>query len=212
MGSIPVAREGWPFILVSLALTAAAFAAGFFWPGVVLGLAAVFVTAFFRDPEREVPDDDNAILSPADGKVIKLDRVEENRFFPGPALKVSVFMTVFNVHVNRAPATGKVIDIRYNPGRFLSANLDKASLENEQNAVIMETPAGRRFVFNQIAGLVARRIVCRARVGGELTMGERFGLIRFGSRLDVYLPTGCRPVVGIGDKVRAGSSILAYWK
>ncbi len=126
-------------------------------------------------------------------------------------MKISIFMNVFDVHVNRAPAACKVLRILYNPGKFVSANLDKASLENEQNAVLGESQLGEKFVFNQIAGLIARRIVCRVKEGARLTKGERFGMIRFGSRVDVYLPPGSKVSVKPGDRVMAGSSIIAYW-
>lgn len=209
---IPVAKEGYPFILAAAALTVIEF-----WLirsvvlTVVLFLLAAFVVAFFRDPEREIPRDEASIVSPADGKVIKVEPVTEERLLEAKALKISIFMNVFNVHVNRAPASGRVVRILYNPGRFLSANLDKASLENEQNAILAENLSGERYVFNQIAGLVARRIVCRVKEGTRLEKGERFGMIRFGSRLDVYLPADCRVSVAVGDKVRAGSSVIGYW-
>lgn len=208
---IPIAREGAPFIAISAIVTAALWFTGITWLFVVALILTVFVVSFFRDPERTIPEDPTAIVSPADGRVIKACEVAENRFTDGPAMKISIFMTVFNVHVNRVPASGRVVDVLYNPGRFFSANLDKASLENEQNAVIVEARDGSRVVFNQIAGLIARRIVCYARTGMELDRGERFGLIRFGSRLDVYLPTTCRLSVGVGDRVSAGSSVLAHW-
>lgn len=212
MRVIPIAREGYPFILIALVPTVAAYLLGAPW-WVTLPLAGltVFVVAFFRDPERRPPDNPGAIVSPADGKVIKIDEVVEERLLGERATRICIFMNLFNVHVNRAPASGRVVKVLYNPGKFFSANLDKASLENEQNALLVETPQGRRFVFNQIAGLVARRIVCYATEGTELTRGERFGLIRFGSRLDVYIPTDCPVTVKLGDKVRAGKSVLGLW-
>jgi phosphatidylserine decarboxylase len=208
---IPIAREGYPFILAALVCVVIA---GFLLPvlEVFFVPAAVFVIAFFRDPERTIPGDRNSIVSPADGKIIKVERLGERKFRVDNPIKISIFMNVFNVHVNRAPSSGKVVDIVYNEGKFFSANLDKASLENEQNALILESPSGRVFAFNQIAGLIARRIVCHAKVGMNLAKGERFGMIRFGSRVDVFLPAGCRAAVSVGDKVRAGSSILGYWE
>jgi phosphatidylserine decarboxylase len=212
LAGIPIAREGYPFIAASLALTLAAYLVGYPWLwGPLLGVAA-FVVAFFRDPERDVPGGDDSIVSPADGRVIKVERLDDPRFLRGDALKISIFMNVFNVHVNRAPAAGGVVGIVYNPGAFFAANLDKASMENEQNAVVLETPSGARIAFNQIAGLIARRIVCRVKAGDALAKGQRFGLIRFGSRVDVFLPPGCREAVGVGDRVRAGSSIIGYWR
>lgn len=209
---IPIAKEGWPFILIALSITAIVF----YFNGnvavrVVFVLLAVFVIAFFRDPERVVPSGNDTLVSPADGKIIKIENVFEERLLKSEAVKISIFMNVFNVHVNRAPASCKVLKILYNPGKFLSANLDKASLENEQNAVLAESLSGRKFVFNQIAGLIARRIVCRVSEGARLNKGERFGLIRFGSRVDVYLPKGTAVSVKLGDKVTAGVSVIARW-
>ncbi|TAN60923.1 phosphatidylserine decarboxylase family protein [bacterium] len=209
---IPIAKEGWPFILIALGITAIVF----YFNGnvavrVFFVLLAVFVIAFFRDPERIVPSGNDTLVSPADGKIIKIENVFEERLLKSEAVKISIFMNVFNVHVNRAPASCKVLKILYNPGKFLSANLDKASLENEQNAVLAESLSGRKFVFNQIAGLIARRIVCRVSEGARLNKGERFGLIRFGSRVDVYLPKGTAVSVKLGDKVTAGVSVIARW-
>jgi phosphatidylserine decarboxylase len=212
---IPIAPEGWPFILASLVLTAILWFVdvriGFYslvFPGISLSL---FVIWFFRDPERDIPSGEGAIVSPADGKVIIVEEVDEERFLKCRALKISIFMNVFNVHVNRAPATGKIIDIFYNPGKFFNASFDKASLLNEQNALLIEAENGKRFVANQIAGLIARRIVCRVKPGDRLTKGARFGLIRFGSRLDVFLPVDVTVKVKVGEKVSAGSSVLANW-
>lgn len=184
---------------------------GLVWLEVIFIPLAVFVTAFFRDPERQIPNDAAAIVSPADGRVIKAEIVRDDRFLGADAFKISIFMNVFNVHVNRAPASGKIVKIIYNSGKFFNASLDKASLENEQNALIVETPDKRRIAFNQIAGLIARRIVCRVNTGDVLEKGGRFGLIRFGSRVDVFMPIDCAPAVKVGDKVSAGSSIIARW-
>jgi len=174
-------------------------------------LLTAFVVWFFRNPERDIPSDENSIVSPADGKVIVIGRVFDDRFLKTDALKISIFMNVFNVHVNRIPTSGKVLGVFYNPGKFFSADKDKASLENEQNALLIEAKNGKKFVVNQIAGLIARRIVCYAKPGDSIEKGRRFGMIRFGSRLDVYLPTDCKIDVNVGDKVKAGSSILAHW-
>jgi len=209
---IPIAREGYPFILIFLIITVIIFNLTEIWPvRALFVLWEIFVIAFFRDPERVVPSGNESIVSPADGRIIKIEQAMEPRLLEAEAMKISIFMNVFNVHVNRAPAACKVLKILYNPGKFVSANLDKASLENEQNALLGESQLGHRFVFNQIAGLIARRIVCRVKEGARLTKGERFGMIRFGSRVDVYLPPGSRVSVKPGDKVRAGSSIIAYW-
>ena len=209
---IPLAREGYPFILISIAPLVASYlwAPVWLW-GFFLALT-IFVVAFFRDPERVIPEGDDVIVSPADGLVIKCEEVFEDRLLKAKALKISIFMNVFNVHVNRAPADALVLEVLYNPGKFFNASLDKASLENEQNALLIESATnGKRFMVNQIAGLIARRIVCYSKPGTELKKGERFGIIRFGSRLDVYLPTDAKPAVKIGEKVSAGSSILARW-
>ncbi|MBI4949370.1 MAG: phosphatidylserine decarboxylase family protein [Deltaproteobacteria bacterium] len=208
---IPIAKEGAPFIAIALFCVIVAWLSGWRWLEFILVPLAVFVVAFFRDPERAVPADTDAIVSPADGRVIKVERMRDERLLKTEAVKISVFMNVFNVHVNRSPAAGKVLDIIYNPGKFFNASLDKASLLNEQNALIMQAANGKRYAFNQIAGLIARRIVCRVKKGASLKKGERFGLIRFGSRVDVYLPTDCRVSVKVGDRVKAGSSILGYW-
>jgi len=211
LARFPVAREGYPFILAAFFCIIVVWALGLLWLEAFFVPLAVFVVAFFRDPERAVPDDPGAIVSPADGRVIKVERTRDDKFTRADALRICIFMNVFNVHVNRVPAPGRVVDVIYNPGRFFNASLDKASLMNEQNAVVMEDRRGRRFAFNQIAGLVARRIVCYARPGMSYEKGERFGMIRFGSRVDVYLPAGASPKVRVGDRVRAGSSIIGYW-
>ncbi|CAG1065198.1 phosphatidylserine decarboxylase [uncultured bacterium] len=207
---IPIAREGYPFILIAVFCIIVVWLAGIRWLEFLFVPLGVFVVAFFRDPEREVPNDANSITSPADGKVIKVERIRDEKFLKTDVLRICIFMNVFNVHVNRAIASGTVVDVIYNPGKFFNASLDKASMHNEQNAVIMEQ-GGRKFAFNQIAGLIARRIVCYAKPGMKYEKGQRFGLIRFGSRVDVYLPAGCKAAVKAGEKVRAGSSILGYW-
>ena len=205
----PVAFEGVPFIAGAAFITVYFAALGIMVGAGVFFVLTLFVTWFFRDPERDVPDEDGAIVSPADGKVIKVDVVND-AFGLEAALKVSVFMNVFNVHVNRAPIDGTVTDVAYHPGKFLSANLDKASLDNERNALFLDIGRGRKLVVVQIAGLIARRIVCKIKKGDFVRRGQRFGLIRFGSRLDCYLPPDAEPAVDIGDKVMAGTTILGY--
>lgn len=208
---IPIAREGYPFILIALFCIIIVWLVGLRWLEFLFVPLGVFVVAFFRDPERQIPIDAGSITSPADGKVIKVELIKDEKFLKTDVLRICIFMNVFNVHVNRAIASGKVVNVIYNPGKFFNASLDKASMHNEQNAVIMEDNKGRKFAFNQIAGLIARRIVCYAKPGMKYEKGQRFGLIRFGSRVDVYLPAGCRPSVKVGEKVSAGSSILGYW-
>jgi len=202
-----IAREGWPFLAgaVLLAILVALWSPAIsipFW------IIALFVLQFFRDPPRLAPDAPQAVLSPADGRVVAVERAHD-AYANREALKISVFMNVFNVHSNRSPVDGRVQDIQYFPGRFFNASLDKASLENERNAMIMHTPAGHVVTAVQVAGLVAKRILCYVTPGDTLARGQRYGFIRFGSRVDVYLPPAARPRVALGDKVSATSTILA---
>lgn len=207
---LPIAREGYPFILLGVVLTGVT--AFFELRGLALFFLAVtvFICFFFRDPERFIPQQEGAVVSPADGRVLAAEMVEEPEFASEKRLKISIFMSVFNVHVNRIPETGTVTDVMYHPGKFFSANLDKASEKNERNAVSVMMNSGQKFIVVQVAGLVARRIVCRVGKGDRLGRGERFGLICFGSRLDVYLPPDAAPAVDVGDRVRAGTTILGY--
>lgn len=208
----PIAVEGLPFAIPLLILSAALWYFGVKYPAIFFTLLTIFVLWFFRNPGRMIPADLSAVISPADGKVIVAEEVNEGRYLKEKALKVSIFMNVFNVHVNRAPYTGKVTDVIYNKGKFISANLDKASMDNEQNAVILDIGSGKKIMFVQIAGLIARRIVCYLKPGDYIEKGQRMGLIRFGSRVDVYLPVGSILNVKIGDKVRAGETVLGRLK
>ena len=203
-----VAREGWPFLAAAVAAAAlvAAFASG--WWSAPLWLAALFVLQFFRDPPREVPEDPAAVVSPADGRVVAVEKARDP-WLERDALKISVFMNVFNVHSNRAPVDGTVRQVWYHAGRFLNAALDKASVENERNALWLRTRAGADITCVQVAGLIARRILCYVSAGAEMSRGQRFGFIRFGSRVDVYLPLDAQAVAAIGDKVYAAQSVLA---
>jgi len=203
-----IAREGWPFLgaAVAAAVLVAWLAGG--WWSLPLWIAALFVLQFFRDPPREVPDDPAAVVSPADGRIVAVEKARDP-WLDRDALKISVFMNVFNVHSNRAPVDGEVKQVWYHAGRFFNAALDKASLENERNAVWLRTRSGRDVTCVQVAGLIARRILCYVGAGAALSRGERFGFIRFGSRVDVYLPTDAQPVAAIGDKVYAAESVLA---
>ncbi len=209
------AREGIPFILIALAMAAAAYAGALArrsWPlwllAFVLTLLVLWVAYFFRDPERTGPRGDRVVISPADGKVIDIREVDEPAFLQGRAIRISVFMNVFNVHVNRYPVSGNVAYVHYNPGKFLNAAADKASLENEQSSVGVQTARGR-VLFRQIAGLIARRIVTYSREGDDAVQGERMGLIRFGSRVDVFVPVGSTVKVRLGEKPVAGTTVLA---
>ncbi len=203
-----LAREGWPFIAASVAVALIVWAlAGFAW-SVPLWLIAIFVIQFFRDPPRAVPAQANAVLSPADGRIVKVEKVRDP-MTERDTLLISVFMNVFNVHSNRAPVDGSVEKIQYSPGKFVNADLDKASSENERNAMVIRLASGERVSVVQVAGLIARRILCYAKEGQRLARGERYGFIRFGSRVDVYLPLSARPRVAVGDVVHATTTILA---
>ena len=208
---LPVAREGLPFILTGCFVTLILFLLGLLILPVITALLTLFTLYFFRDPDREIPAQERAVLSPADGKVVELRKFEDNVNPLGEsALRVSIFMSVFNVHVNRIPISGKITGISYHPGKFLSANLDKASAENENNKILLETDDGKKLMTVQIAGLIARRIVCWIRENDLVIAGNRFGLIRFGSRLDVYLPYDSQITVQLNQKVRAGESRLGF--
>ena len=204
-----LAREGWPFIggtfLLALLWTALA---GFGFVAALLWIFFIIVTQFFRDPPRTVPTMPEAVLSPADGQIVKVEKTIDP-FTNEEAILISVFMNIFNVHCQRFPVNGTVEDVQYYPGKFLNADLDKASTENERNAIVAQLKDGTRVTFVQVAGLVARRILCYVQKGDELKKGQRYGFIRFGSRLDVYLPTDATPCVTIGDKVLGTETILA---
>jgi phosphatidylserine decarboxylase len=206
----PIARPGYRFIFLGLTILFLGFWAGRFI--VLLGLVlTLFLTYFFRDPERAVPTAPGLVISPADGRIIALERVREEKFLQQPAQKLSIFMNVFDVHVNRAPVAGRVSALAYQPGRYLAANRPEAPDQNEQLAMLLRTPDGAAVVMVQIAGLLARRIISYVQEGEDLDRGERVGLICFGSRVDLYLPEQCQVQVGIGQKVKAGSSILGRW-
>jgi phosphatidylserine decarboxylase len=173
-------------------------------------LLSLFIAYFFRNPRREIPNLQNVILSPADGRVVYVGECEEDRFLKEKALKVSIFMSLFDVHLNRAPVSGTILAKNYIPGRFLAANAEKSSLLNEQNAMLLETEDRNKVLLVQIAGFVARRIVCYAKAGDTLRKGQIFGLIRFGSRVDLYLPPEVKPIVRVGQHVKGGESIIGY--
>ena len=202
-----LAREGWPFIAASaIASLVVTFLAG--WWSLPLWLLTVFIVQFFRDPPRQVPAQQGVILSPADGRIVKVEKVRDP-YTDRDALLVSVFMNVFNVHSNRSPVDGTVERIEYKAGKFVNADLDKASTENERNAMVMMLGGGERITVVQVAGLIARRILCYVKAADALARGQRYGFIRFGSRVDVYLPLSARPKVAVGDVVYATTTVIA---
>ena len=204
----PFAREGYPFIGGAAFVTVVFAILGWGFLTVVCLALTLFTAWFFRNPERVPPAGEKRVVAPADGKVIFIGEVTEPRCGDAPVTKISIFMNVFNVHVNRTPVSGTVIDRFYNAGSFLNAALDKASLENEQCGLVVRTDGGHTVMFVQIAGLIARRIVTYPEVGDRIERGRRYGLIRFGSRVDVYLPPGSAIAVRLGEITRAGETVL----
>ena len=205
---VPLASEGYPFILFSAFATLSFSLLGLVVPALGALLLTAFVTYFFRDPARVLPEETDAIVSPADGKVIVVRELDDDCFLHERVHKISIFMNVFHVHVNRIPLAGTVERVVLTPGRFYAADKDKAVLHNERCALTVATPAGARYAVVQIAGLIARRIVCRAEPGDRVAAGQRYGMIRFGSRLDLYLPLATEIRVREGELVRAGESVL----
>jgi len=202
-----IAKEGWAHL--AIAVIVAGVATAFFgWWSLPFWVAAVFVLQFFRDPARDIPEGEDLVLCPADGRVLVVAK-ERDPYLARDALKVSIFMNVFNVHSNRSPADATVKTVTYSAGTFLNASLDKASTGNERNALHLLTDSGADVTCVQVAGLIARRILCYAKAGDRLARGERYGFIRFGSRVDVYLPPDAQARVAIGDKVKAASTVLA---
>ncbi|NTV15408.1 MAG: phosphatidylserine decarboxylase family protein [Desulfobulbaceae bacterium] len=207
---VPIAKEGYPFIVFAALLALVLAILGHDRASLSALVLTAFVMNFFRDPERVPDEDPTALISPADGKVIIIDKVYDERFLGTEVIKVSIFMNIFDVHVNRAPFSGRVDKVIYKAGAFYSADTQRSSLENESCALLMTTERGRRLVVVQIAGLIARRIICWAGCGDILQKGQRFGLIRFGSRVDLFLPTDIELRVVKGQKVRAGETVLGY--
>ncbi len=204
----PIHREGY-FMAGSLLALAVVFSSISRWLGRIFYLATAFTLYFFRDPERLIPEGECLIVSPADGKVVGIDSVEHVPFIDGPAKRVSIFLSVFDVHINRSPIKGKIAYRHYSPGEFLAAFEPKASVKNEQNAVGIEDADGYRILVKQIAGLIARRILCWKNPGDHVGAGERFGLIRFGSRTEIYMPLDARIEVKLGQRVQGGASVIA---
>lgn len=204
----PIARQGYPFIALAVAGVAL-----FLWLNMpagwgIAGLVAIFVASFFRDPERILPTGEGALLAPADGRVLLVEEEESLQFPAGKAIKISIFMSVFNCHINRIPVSGKIETVFHRPGKFYAADKARASVENEQNTLYLRTEKGQEMRIVQVAGLIARRIVCWVRAGDIVQRGDRFGLIRFGSRVDLYLPLSARLKVKRGDKVKAGLTVM----
>tara|TARA_Y100000758_G_scaffold282991_1_gene231504 strand:+ start:1189 stop:1833 length:645 start_codon:yes stop_codon:yes gene_type:complete len=203
-----IAREGWPFLAIVAILALALQSFGLTFLSVLAWILFIFVLQFFRDPPRYIPAQKNAVVSPADGRIVAVERVEDP-YAQREALKISVFMNVFNVHSNRIPIGGEIKSVDYFPGLFVNADLDKASTQNERNAIVIHTESGATVTTVQVAGLIARRILCYVKPNETVEKGQRYGFIRFGSRVDVYLPTDSVPKVAIGDKVSASSTVLA---
>jgi phosphatidylserine decarboxylase len=207
---IPLAREGYPFIVFSAFATLILALLEYELIALILLFLTGFVFYFFRDPERVIPDDEDGVVSPAYGKVILIEKIFDDRFVNEHVYKVSIFMSIFDVHVNRMPFTGEVEKTHYAAGSFYSANTDQGSLSNEHCAVILSTPKNFRYAVVQVAGLIARRIVCWAEKGDKIERGSRFGIIRFGSRVDLYLPQQMQLEVRSGQRVRAGETIIGF--
>lgn len=208
---IPVAAEGWPFILPLAAVTVLCFVFGWKNTGYVFLALALFVLFFFRDPERVAPEGKGVIVSPADGKVIVIKDVYEPDYLKQDVKQVSIFLSVFNVHVNRAPIGGTIETVKYNPGKFHVASVDKASLDNEQTGMVI-VDGKNKVLVKQIAGLIARRIVCYAKPGDTIAAGERYGLIRFGSRVDLFLPKNTELMVKLGDRIKGSRDVIGIIK
>ena len=204
----PIAREGYPFIALFGFITLVLALLGWAILTLLLLFLTLFSVYFFRNPERIIPEGDDLIVAPADGKVIFVGEVQEDRYFKERVTKVSIFMSVFNVHVNRVPCNGKVAEMYYNKGGFVNASYDKASESNEQSGILLEADSGSRILFVQIAGLIARRIVTYPIIGDVLQRGARYGLIRFGSRVDIFFPKNATVTATLGERTVAGETIL----
>jgi phosphatidylserine decarboxylase len=208
---LPIAWEGIPFILIGIVLTSILFILHWKALAIPMAVATLFTIYFFRDPERTHIDNEKAIFTPADGTVLSIENLHNGDYrLKDKAIKISIFMSIFNAHINRIPIKGKIAQLSYHPGTFFSANRDKASVYNEHNIVTLETDNKKKIIFVQIAGIIARRIACWIKKGDYVETGQRFGLIRFGSRLEVYLPNNCEIKVKKGEKVKAGKTIIGY--
>jgi phosphatidylserine decarboxylase len=212
-----IAREGLYIILTGLIMTIGLVLVATRWDSrvafafsLIFGCLTIFIAYFFRDPSRSVTPGHGMLVAPADGRVIAIEKLSHDPYLGGAAQKVSIFLSVFDVHVNRVPASGRIDYVRYNPGRFFAAFKDKASHLNEQTEIGMTTAAGPRIIFKQIAGLIARRIVCKLKEGAEVDAGERFGMIRFGSRVELIVPASAEIQVSVGEHVKGGGSVVGY--
>jgi phosphatidylserine decarboxylase len=209
MRRVPFAPEGWLFLIPALILTAVALLIPWTIVAIILGLLDLFLINFFRDPHRLGSDHHVDVLSPADGTVVQIKDIPDGDIWPGLTTQVSIFMSVFDVHVNRAPISGRIIHYRYNPGKKIAAFAEKSSMENEQNLIVVEDKHGATLAFKQIAGLLARRIVFDKKEGDEVVRGERVGMIKFGSRVDIFFPADAVIKVGMRDKVKVGLTVVA---
>jgi len=203
-----IAREGFPLILIAAVLTLLALLAHWLFAAAVLGLVTLALAGFFRDPERVIPAGEGLVVSPADGRVVSVAKVVDDPFFTEAATRISIFLSPLDVHINRVPVAGHIAEIKYRAGKFLAAYNNEASRQNEQNALMIVDAQGRKLGVVQIAGVMARRIVCKVNSGDNMERGERFGLIMFGSRTDLYLPQGCRVEVTEGQRVKGGTTIV----
>jgi len=208
---LPIAWEGIPFTIIGIGLTSILLILNWELLSVFLAMLTLLTIFFFRDPNRSHMTTEEAILTPADGKVLSIEKLDSgDNHVEDKAIKISIFMSIFNAHINRIPMKGKIANLSYHPGSFFSANRDKASVSNERNIVTLETDTRKKIVFVQIAGLIARRIACWVKKGDYVQTGQRFGLIRFGSRLEVYLPPDSILTVKKGEKVKAGQTVIGY--
>ena len=209
MAKVRFAPEGWIFIIPVVIVTAVALLMNWYIAAIILGLAVAFLINFFRDPHRTGSEHHVDVLSPADGTVVVVKDIADGEIWPGLTKQVSIFMSVFDVHVNRSPITGRIVHYRYNPGKKLVAMSHKSSLENEQNLIVVEDSRGAKLAFKQIAGLLARRIVFDKKEGDEVVRGERVGMIKFGSRVDIFFPPDALIKVNMRDKVKVGLTVIA---
>jgi len=214
-----IVKDGWTFIIISFVLTILILVGAIKWDNLwllilasIFAVLTLFTTFFFRDPDRISPSDPMSLVSPADGKIVAFKEIDSHPFIGGPAIRVSIFLSVLDVHVNRTPAEGIIDYVKYNPGKFFAAFEEKASDKNEQTEIGMTTSTGQKIIFTQIAGIIARRIICNLNESDKVTKGERFGLIRFGSRSDIIIPKNSVINVKMGDHVVGGLTEIAFLK